>query len=187
MNSPPCRRVEDASDHGRKRWLGRAGTIEVAAQLEKSMKGTLCGSRSAKIISRAMNLRDLERVEMTQGEASESFSHQISFRAKVAGGPFGRRERRHRNGYGRSGGKDHEAARERRMDAVVGRHDRGRLAGLLLGSVSQKLVSLPLCCVIGFRASFTMSWLLLQRVIIMRASHKPARCTSGAGGRSNRR
>jgi nucleotide-binding universal stress UspA family protein len=99
-------------------------------------------------IEQSQDMDRLARAEGGMGEAIELAANGILRRAK---------KRAHRQGAGSvevqySWGDPTEAIIETALRVkvdiiVVGRRGRGRLAGLLLGSVSQKLVSLAPCAV----------------------------------------
>lgn len=83
------------------------------------------------------------------GDALEALSGQILAAATTRAQRIGVAQVRLRTGWGDPAQSIIEIAASDHADAiVVGRRGRGRLAGLLLGSVSQKVVSLAPCMVI---------------------------------------
>lgn len=100
-------------------------------------------------VEHSKGIDELARAEGGLGEAIELSANKVLQRAK---------ERAHRQGaasveveycWGDPAEAIIEVARRKGVDAiVVGRRGRGRLAGLLLGSVSNKLVSLAPCPVV---------------------------------------
>jgi nucleotide-binding universal stress UspA family protein len=94
-------------------------------------------------------VRQFASAEGSIADALEGLSNQILHQAKDMAGKAGAVAVDTRSGWGDPAQAIIEIARRERMDAiVVGRRGRGRLAGLLLGSVSQKLVSLAPCAVV---------------------------------------
>ncbi|MBI3513195.1 MAG: universal stress protein [Proteobacteria bacterium] len=57
-----------------------------------------------------------------------------------------------RSGCGRSGDADHRGRHSRQQRSVVGSRGRGRLIGLVLGSVARKVVNLAPCPVVVVRS-----------------------------------
>jgi nucleotide-binding universal stress UspA family protein len=94
-------------------------------------------------------LNELARAEGGMGEALELITSQVLQRARERARQQGVTSIEVQSGWGDPAEIIIEVARSRKADAiVVGRRGRGRLTGLLLGSVSQKLVSLAPCPVI---------------------------------------
>lgn len=97
----------------------------------------------------AADVEALARAEGGLGEALELLSNQILEQAKRQAHHCGVAKIHAHIGWGDPAASIIEAARTSEADIiVVGRRGRGRLAGLLLGSVSQKLVSLAPCPVV---------------------------------------
>ena len=95
-------------------------------------------------------LKTLAREEQISiGDAMSAIPDRILAQAKERADGLGVKRIHLKSSFGDSTEEILEIAREVRPDAVfVGRRGRGRLQGLLLGSVSQKLASLAPCMVV---------------------------------------
>jgi nucleotide-binding universal stress UspA family protein len=122
--------------------------VDVAAELTKAFGGKLF------IVTVAGNLsgeetRQLAGAEQNMGEVLETLSMQILTAAERRAQDLGVADTQLQIGWGDAAKSIIEIAAREVADAVVlGRRGRGRLAGLPLGSVSQKVVSLAPCTVI---------------------------------------
>ncbi len=131
----------DGSDGGER-------AVELAARLAHSLDGTV-------LILTVMNdfpessLNALVRSESDIGEVVELLVNQILNHARTCAARAGATRIETLSGWGDPTQSIINFAREHHADAiVVGRRGRGQLSGLLLGSVSQKLVTLAPCPVI---------------------------------------
>lgn len=126
---------------------GADRAVDVAAAL-----GAAGGDLS--IVTVAGNLsgeemRQLARSEGNIGDVLESLSAQILVAANQRARRLGVSTIKVQTAWGDPAEAVIEAARREHADViVVGRRGRGQLTGLLLGSVSQKLVSLAPCAVV---------------------------------------
>lgn len=122
--------------------------VDVAADLAKAFGAellivTVGGNLSGE------ELRQLERAEGNIGDVLDMLSKQILAAAKTRAQRLGTNNVQLRPAWGDPAQSIIEIAACEATDAiVVGRRGRGRLAGLLLGSVSQKIASLAPCTVI---------------------------------------
>lgn len=137
----PIRRILAAADGS----PGADRAIDAAAEVAKMINGDLLIVTIGGNVS-AAELAELARAEGNIGEALDLISNNIlresTERAQRAGAP----RIQQWTGWGDAAEEIIEAARRESMDLiVVGRRGRGQLSGLLLGSVSQKLVSLAPC------------------------------------------
>lgn len=127
---------------------GADRAVDVAAELAKAFGGKLF------IVTVAGNLsgeetRELARAERNIGDALEGLSMQILTAAENRARRFGLTDVQLQIGWGDAAQSIIETAAREAADAIVlGRRGRGRLTGLLLGSVSQKVASLAPCTVI---------------------------------------
>lgn len=122
--------------------------VEVAAELAKVVGGTLLIVTVAGSLS-GEEARQLVRAERDIADALESLSAEILMAAKDRARRLGLPAVKVQTAWGDPAEAIIEAARREHADAiVVGRRGRGRLAGMLLGSVSQKIVSLAPCTVV---------------------------------------
>lgn len=127
---------------------GADRAVDVAADLAKAFGGellivTVGGNLSGE------ELRQLEHAEGNIGDALDILSKQILAAAKTRAQRLGMNNIQLRAAWGDPAQSIIEIAmREAPNAIVVGRRGRGRLAGLLLGSVSQKIASLAPCTVI---------------------------------------
>jgi nucleotide-binding universal stress UspA family protein len=122
--------------------------LDFAVELTKAIGGTLS------IVTIGNNnsgdeLRQLASAEGNISDTLDSLSAQVLADAERRARQLGASEIQVLSGWGDAATTIIEIAKRETADAIViGRRGRGRLAGLLLGSVSQKLVSLAPCVVI---------------------------------------
>lgn len=130
---------------------GSAGAdraVEAAAALAKAVDGELLilaigGNFPAE------EIRKVARAEGGVGEADELLTNGILLEAKERSARAGARGIAIRTGRGNPAKGIIDTARRERSDiVVVGRRGRGQLAGWLLGSVSQEVVSRAPCIIV---------------------------------------
>ena len=121
---------------------GGSRAVTAAAELARAVDGDLLIVTFADDVPGA-ELAELARAEGGIAEALELLAKRILLEAKERAASIGAPKVRTYNGSGEVAEAIIDTARREQSDIiVVGRRGRGRLAGLLLGSVSQKLVSL---------------------------------------------
>jgi len=122
---------------------GRA--VDVAAKLAKALSAELLIITVGGNLSQA-EMKELERANGRIGDTLEMFSNQILMAARKRAERSGVKSIRLVSAWGDPTEGIIEASTREAADAlVVGRRGRSQLAGLLLGSVSQKLASLAPC------------------------------------------
>lgn len=127
---------------------GADRAAEIAAEIAKGLGCSLSILTVGGNLS-AEETRQIARAEGNVPDALEAISNQILWHAKDLAGRAGVADIRTQSGWGDPAEAIIETARREHADAIVmGRRGRGRLAGLLLGSVSQKVASLAPCTVI---------------------------------------
>ena len=127
---------------------GADRAVDVAAEFAKAVDGNLSIMTVAGNLS-GEELRQLAHAERNTSDVLESLSTQTLMAAKERAQRLGVSAIQIKTAWGDPAEAIIEAARREHADAiVVGRRGRGQLAGLLLGSVSQKVVSLAPCTVI---------------------------------------
>jgi nucleotide-binding universal stress UspA family protein len=127
---------------------GADRAIDVAAAIAKAMGSNLSVLHVGGNLS-SEEMRQLARGERDLGDALEVLSNGILTRAKDRAQRIGVSAVMVQSAWGDAAEAIIEAVRREQVDAIaIGRRGRGRLAGLLLGSVSQKVASLAPCTVI---------------------------------------
>ncbi|HEY5216157.1 MAG TPA: universal stress protein [Pseudolabrys sp.] len=122
--------------------------VIAAAQLAKATNAALCVVTVGGNVS-GSELKHLVRGEGDIGEALELLSNQVLNQASKRAKRVGAAKIKLRSGWGDAAEVIIDTARREKADTiVVGRRGRGRLAGLVLGSVSQKIASLAPCMVV---------------------------------------
>jgi nucleotide-binding universal stress UspA family protein len=122
--------------------------VDVAAELTKAFGGklfivTIAGDLSGE------EMRELARAQQNFAEALEDRSMQVLIASETCAQRFGITNIQLQISWGDPAKSIMEIAAREVADAIVlGRRGRGRIAGLPLGSVCQKIVSLALCSVI---------------------------------------
>lgn len=139
------RRILAATDgsEGADRAVDAAAALAAALSIDLWIL-TVTDGTSSKLV------RTLAREEQISiGDALSAVPDRILMQAKGRAEKLGVKRVHLKSSFGDSTEEILEIAREMRTDAVfVGRRGRGRLQGLLLGSVSQKLASLAPCMVV---------------------------------------
>ena len=128
--------------------MGASRAAEVAAELARATGSRLSILTVGGNIS-GEEMRQLARAEGNAADALEELSNQVLRQAKERAEGAGVTDVRVQIGWGDPAELIIETARREKADAIViGRRGHGRLAGLLLGSVSQKVATLAPCVVI---------------------------------------
>lgn len=126
---------------------GANRAVDLAAELAKAVAGDLLIATVADS-QLAEEAQQLARAEGGLGDALESLTSQTLRAAEVRARRLGVSRIELRTGGGDVAQSLIDIARGNSVEIIVlGRRGRGQLAGLLLGSVSQKLVSLAPCAV----------------------------------------
>jgi nucleotide-binding universal stress UspA family protein len=127
---------------------GAERAAELAAKLAKAVGGRLSILTVEAHLS-GDEVKQRSRAERDIGDALDALSDQVLAHAKQRAQRAGVSNVKVHAGSGDPAEAIIETARRQQVDAIVmGRRGRGRLAGLLLGSVSQKVASLAPCVVI---------------------------------------
>jgi nucleotide-binding universal stress UspA family protein len=127
---------------------GAERAVELAAELAHALDGSLLIVTVADDLSGSA-IDALARSERDLGEAVDLIVNQILNHARTCASRTGAARIETLSGWGDPTQSIIDFARRHHADAiVVGRRGRGQLSGLLLGSVSQKLVTLAPCPVI---------------------------------------
>lgn len=127
---------------------GANRAVGLAAELARAFGGklsivTVSGNLSGE------EMRELVRAERNMGDALEALAMQILTSAEKRAQSTGLTDIQLEIGWGDAARSIIEMAARESADAIVlGRRGRGRLAGLILGSVSQKVASLAPCAVV---------------------------------------
>lgn len=138
------RHVMVATDGSR----GANRAVDVAAELAKALTGDLLIATVADSLL-AEEARQLARAEGSIGDALEALTTQTLKTAEARARHLGVAKIELQTGSGDVAQSLINIAASNSVEMLVlGRRGRGQLAGLLLGSVSQKLVSLAPCAVV---------------------------------------
>lgn len=127
---------------------GADRAVDVAAEIARALSGNLLIVSVAD--SQAFEeAQQLVRTEGSVGDVVEALTTQTLKAAEARARHFGVSQIELRVGWGDVTRSLIDIAKDGPVDMiVVGRRGRGQLAGLLLGSVSQKLVSLAPCAIV---------------------------------------
>lgn len=128
---------------------GASRAVDRAARLGKALGAELVIATVGPDRLSDEEMSEAAREGISQGDLLERFAQEILIDAKKLARSQGVPEVRTLHAAGDPTAMILDAARSEQADMiVVGKRGRGRLVGLLLGSVSQKLVSLAPCVVI---------------------------------------
>ena len=126
---------------------GADRAIDLAAELAKAVAGDLLIATVADS-QLAEDARQLARIEGNIGDVLEALTARMLKEAEARARRLGLSRIALRTGAGDVAQSLIDIAADNSVEMIVlGRRGRGQLAGLLLGSVSQKLVSLAPCAV----------------------------------------
>jgi nucleotide-binding universal stress UspA family protein len=127
---------------------GADRAVDIAAELAKAVAGDLLIVTIAGTLSEE-EARQFERAKANIGDALEAVTGRILHAAEARARRLGISNIQVHTGWGEVVESLIEIASNRSIDMIVlGRRGRGQLAGPLLGSVSQKVVSLAPCVVV---------------------------------------
>jgi nucleotide-binding universal stress UspA family protein len=127
---------------------GASRAVDVAAEFTKAVGGNLLIVTVGGALL-GEEAQQFARAEGSIGDLSEAVTAQILHVAEARARRLGVSNIEVQSGWGDVAQSLIEIATGRSVDMIVlGRRGRGQLAGLLLGSVSQKVVSLAPCAVV---------------------------------------